>query len=236
MDLAPYTGEYLPLRRNYSTFEKLSMLVNSATVFAQGDELLLAGGNLSRWIPIAKDRFTAKYSDQTLVFERDADDKVSHMLINSPLGTYQHLTGLNSPTLLQKVLGLLLVIAVLAVVGYGYRGFRHAPADVRLPRGDVAVAWSHTLLLVGLYGYLIITLSGDVEEFGYGMPTSAHLVMLSMSFNVLLGLTVVGLSAAQWLKAQGGTFARLRYSVVALAALLNVWICWYFNILAYPFQ
>ena len=236
MDLEPFTGEYLALRSNYSTFEKLSMLVNAITVSAGDNELLLAGGNVTRWIPVAENRFTGKYSNQTMVFERDADDDVSHMVINSPLGTYQRLTGLDSPSLQQKMLGALLAIALLTLVGYSYRGFRRAEAAARLPQRDVILAWIHSLLLITLYGYLIVKLSGSVDEFSYGMPTSAHLVMLSMAANLLLGLIIVGLAATQWLRSLGGTLARVRYGFVAFAALLNLWICWYFNILAYLFQ
>jgi CubicO group peptidase (beta-lactamase class C family) len=236
MDLEPFSGEYLTLRSNYSTFEKLSMLVNAVTVSAGDNELLLAGGNVSRWIPVADNRFTAKYSNQTMVFERDADGEVSHMVINSPLGTYQRLTGLDSPSLQQNMLAALLAIALLTLVGYSYRGFRRADLAVRLPRQDVVAAWVHSLLLIALYGYLMVKLSGSVDEFSYGMPASAHLVMLLMSFNLLLGLVIAGLSARQWLRALGGTFARVRYGFVAFAAVLNLWICWYFNILAYLFQ
>jgi hypothetical protein len=71
---------------------------------------------------------------------------------------------------------------------------------------------------------------------GDGEPTSAPLVMLSMAFNLLLGLVILALSVRQWLGALGGTLARVRYGFVAFAAVLKLWICWYFNVQAYLFQ
>ncbi len=235
-DLGPYTGQYLSLRSNYSTFEKLSMLVGGVTVSEQDNELLLAGGNVSRWIPTAQDRFTAKYARQTMVFERDAGGAVTHMLINSPLGTFRRLTGLDSPGLQRLMLGTLILIALLAAIGYAYRLLRPASQVVQLPRREVVLAWVHCTLLIGLYTYLVIKLNGDVQEFNYGMPTSAHLVLLLMALNLLPGVAIVVLSARHWLQTMGTTFARIRYTFVAVAAVLNLWICWYFNILAYPFQ
>jgi CubicO group peptidase (beta-lactamase class C family) len=234
LDLEPFTGQYLPLRRNLSTFEKLSALVSAISVSAQDGALLVTGSRTSRWVPVADDRFVANYVDQSMVFERAPDGSVAYMVIGTPLSTYQRMTGLDRPALQTQVLAFVLIIAVLTVLGYTYRAWRRAPGATQLPRADVTTAWLHGILLIGLYTYLVITLSGDVEEFSYGMPTSAHILMLLMVANVVLGLVVAGMSVRQWLSQSGGTLARLRYSFVALAALANVWICWYFNILAYP--
>lgn len=236
LDLEPYAGQYLPLRRNQSTFEKLSALVSPISVSADEDALLVTGSRTSRWIPIVEDHFVANYVDQSMVFERASDDTIAYMLIGTPLSTYQRMTGFDRPEVQTQILALVLIIAVLTVLGYTYRAWRRAPATTQLPQSDVMTAWLHGALLIGLYTYLIITLSSDVEEFSYGMPTSAHILMLLMVANALLGIVVVGLSARQWLRQSGGALPRLRYSAIALAALANLWICWYFNILAYPFQ
>ncbi len=235
IDLEPYAGEYLSLRRNQSTFEKLGSIVNVVSVSAQEKELLVSGGGVSRWIPVARNTFTAKYADQTLAFQRNADDEVTHMVIGSPLSTLDRVSGLDAPGNQRLLIGFLLVTALIAVIGYGVRARYRARQEVRLPRSDVAVAWVFSLLVIVLYAYLIITLNSDVQEFSYGVPTTAHILMLLMCLNVVLGLVVVFFSARHWMTGAGELFSRIRFSIVGLAALTNLWVGWYFNILSYPF-
>ena len=102
--------------------------------------------------------------------------------------------------------------------------------------GITGTTWTFSLLVVVLYAYLIVTLNSDVHEFSYGVPTTAHILMLLMGINVVVGLAVVFFAVRHWLTSAGGLIGRVRYSCVAIAALINVWVGWYFNILSYPFQ
>ena len=238
VDLEPYAGSYLALRRNYSTFEKLAMLVSEVTVRVQEKELVVSGGGTSRWIAIGPDQFRGKYHDRNLVFTRDAGGAITHMTIGGPLGTFERVAGMDKPSNLQMLLGLLFFVALSATLGYGYRllRFRQTPASSRLEvlsRLDVSVAWVFSLLVIILYGHLVFLLSDDPEEFAYGVPTAAHVSLLLMSVNAVLGLITAWLSARQWISGVGSLTARLGYSLVALAALINVWVCSYFNILSY---
>ncbi|MEM6999243.1 MAG: serine hydrolase domain-containing protein [Pseudomonadota bacterium] len=232
VDLEAYAGSYLALRRNYSTFEKLAMLVSEVTVSAQDNELVVGGGGTSRWIAIGPDQFRGKYHDRNLVFTRDASGAITHMTIGGPLGTLERVAGLDKPSSLQRLLGVLFLIALCATLGYGYRLARYRQA-MALPRVDVCVAWVFSLLVIILYGYLVLLLSDDPEEFAYGVPTAAHVSLLLMSVNAVLGLITAWLAARQWVTGAGSLTARLGYSLVALAALINVWVCSYFNILSY---
>jgi hypothetical protein len=210
--------------------------VNATTVSAQDNELLLVNGGVGRWIPTAENRFSAKYTDQTMVFERNVDGVVTHMILNTPLGSLRRMNGIDSPRLQRVLLAAVLITALLTIVGYGYRGWQRASGEVRIPKRNVMITWIHCVLLIGLYGYLVMKLNGDVREFSYGMPPTTHAVILLMSANLLLGFVVIWRSGRHCSTGQGSTMTRVRYMFVALAAVINTWICWYFNIIAYLFQ
>ncbi|MEM7016020.1 MAG: serine hydrolase domain-containing protein, partial [Pseudomonadota bacterium] len=148
IDLADYTGEYLPLRRNHSNIMKLSNLVTVSNISAGQARLLWAG---SAWMPVAPDMFRARYSEQYLVFTRDEQGVVTHVVAGSPLGTLNRVSGLDAPSNQQLIIGLIIVIALAAALGYAYAGvfLRHLPN--RLPNAHVLIAWVHAVALLALY-------------------------------------------------------------------------------------
>ncbi|MDA1075511.1 MAG: serine hydrolase, partial [Proteobacteria bacterium] len=230
-NLADYAGEYVPLRINTSTFERLSILISNLRISAADGELLVGGQ--SRWVATGPDRFSARYADRNMVFERGDDGDISYVLINSPLGTFERVEGLNSPSVIRALMAFAFAVALLAVVGYGYRVMRRAPVEKRLPWGGVLFGWLYAVVLIALYAQLVMTLTGDVEEFVYGVPDATHLNLVLMNANIVLGLFVIFYAVRYWLRGAGGVFARLRYSTLALAVIVNTWIAWYFNFMAY---
>lgn len=231
VDLAEFTGEYIPLRSNQSTLERLGILVTGVTIEAEGEELVFAGN--SRWVPRGDDRFTGRYRDQSMVFEREAGT-VTHVIVGNPLSTYRKVAGLNAPGNAMRLMGLMVAIALLALIGYASRLTHRAHPDRRLPPLHVAAAWLHSLLLILLYGYLASVLAGDVEEFVFGVPERVAVNVWLLILNTLLGLGVIGFAASHWLQGAGTTAMRLRYSAVAVAAGINFWVAWYFNLLSFP--
>lgn len=235
VSLSDYVGDYIPLRAAQSTFERLESLVVAVTMAAADDELSFNG--FSRWVPVAEDRFTGRYTNSVMVFERADDGSVEHVMVNSPLSTYKKVTGLDAPSNQQRVLGLAFVIALFAVIGYGYRGVRPVgDGKPRLPRAATILAWVHCFLTVSLFSYLGYTLSGDVQDLVYGVSTTVHINLLLMALNVLLGLVVIYFAVKIWIGKHGAVLQRAHYSMVGLAALINLWFVSYFNIIAYPFS
>lgn len=233
VDLSEYAGEYVPLRSNQSTLERLGTLVTGVSIEAGDAELIFAGN--SRWVPQGDDLFVGRYRDVNMVFERE-DGRVAHVLIGSPLSTFEKVSGLDAPGNAKMLIALMLAIALLAVLGYGGRLFHRASAGARLPLPQVALAWIHSLLLIVLYAYLARVLAGDVEEFVFGVPDRVVVNVWLMILNSALGVGVVGFAAMQWLQNTATIAVRLRYSLVAAGALINLWVASYFNILTYPFS
>ncbi|MEZ5557623.1 MAG: serine hydrolase domain-containing protein [Pseudomonadales bacterium] len=227
-------GEYLPLRRNWSTFERLGSLVNVLQV-ASSDGQLLLGGGASRWVAIAPDRFVALYSDRSLVAQRDANGK-TYLMLETPLATFERVRGIDAPSTQRVLFGCVAAVYLLAVVGWGWRAIRRAPAAAALPRVQVGVAWAHALLGLYLIAQLARALSGDVEEFQFGVPPEVHRNLILMSLNLLAGALVVVFAVLQWLRGAGSVAARLRYDLVALAALLNALLAVCFNYAGYAFS
>ena len=235
VNLEDYAGQYIPLRGNVSTFERLSILVDSLSMSVQDDELLVIGRNTNRWRAIAPDRLTARYTDRTMVFERNESGNVSHVLIGSPFGTYKRVNGLDAPGNIRMLIAFAVMVALLAVIGYSYRVIRRAPVVKRLPARDVFIGWLYALALVGLNAHLVLILTGDTDEFAYGVPLAAHINLLLINVNMLIGVAVIFFSIRQWVTGIGSLNARLRYSALALAAIVYLWIAYYFNLLAYMF-
>ena len=55
ISLDDYVGEYIPLRSNQSTFERLGSLIAGFNISAREGDLSLAGRSL--WVPVKKDEF-----------------------------------------------------------------------------------------------------------------------------------------------------------------------------------
>jgi hypothetical protein len=63
-----------------------------------------------------------------------------------------------------------------------------------------------------------------------------HINLLLINVNMLIGVAVIFFAIRQWVTGIGSLNARLRYSTLALAAIVYLWIAYYFNILAYVFS
>jgi len=231
--LDDYVGEYIPLRRNQSTLERLGNLMTGIRISASKGNLSVAGESL--WIPIKKDEFVGKYRDRQMIFNRDLEGNVTHVVIGIPLNTHEKVTGLNAPGNQKTLLGIMILIALVTVAGYGYRAF-YPSRYVGLDSSPVVAAWIHAAALVYLYINLVITLSGDVDEFLFGVPEQTQTLLLLMNVNLVLGLYVVFSCVRQWSQGSGSVAMRGRYSFVAFMAIINLWVLWHFNLLGYPWN
>ena len=231
-DLEPYTGDYVPLRSNESTIERLGTLVSAMSVNATGEGYLLTG--LNRWVPLGDDLFAGYNRDSRLFFVRDGDS-VTHAVVGGPLGTYRKVSGFDSPANQQLMIALMMILAIAAVAGYGYRVL--VPSRyVGLPAAHVGAALTHAALVLVLYIIVALTLMGDVAEFVLGVPERFDLMLKLMALNLLLGVVVIALALRQWQLGLGTGPMRVRYLAVVLMALINLWVAWYFNIASYPFS
>ena len=233
VSLEEYEGEYIPLRRSHTKFEKLSILVTSATIAAVESELVV--DNQSRWKATGKDVFTGSNFGQSLAFSRGENGEITHVSIVAPLGTYEKVSGLDAPGNQRILIALMLAIALAAAAGYAYK-FLFPPTGTPLPANVAVSGWLHAVLIVCLYIVLVMALTGDVNEFVLGVPARFHWMLYAMITNCALGLFVIYSCVILWKDAVSSAAVRLRYSLVALMSVINLWFAQHFNILGYPFH
>ena len=83
---------------------------------------------------------------------------------------------------------------------------------------------------------MFTVLSGDVNEFVYRVPAGANAAIHLMSINILLSIGIIFFAVRAWTGKQGNLNSRAKYSTVAISTLINIYFCWTFNIMTYPFQ
>ena len=98
-------------------------------------------------------------------------------------------------------------------------------------RRSSAPTRNHALLVGGLLTFLPEA-SGDVL---HGIPIWLHALLLTYNANLVLGPFVVVFSVLQWVRGHGTRWNRAGYSLVALAAVFNLWFGWFFNMAGYMF-
>ena len=228
--LTDYAGEYADLRRNYSTFEKMAVLVSALEVTDVDGELLISGGGgASRWIMVEADVFRGKYSNTRIVFGRDDSGRVRNLFSGSSV--LGRLDFIDAPSTHRVLLGLVALLSACTLLGYGYRAIFRG-RDTRLNPAHVIVAWSTAALILWQFWGLVTGLN-DNDAFVFGVPDYVQR-LLNFAW-VIAGLSVLValFSVQQWLSSHGTLASRLRYGLFGVAGLINLWSMIYWNQLAY---
>lgn len=232
--LGDYVGEYGPLRRSFTTFARLAILVGSLHVSQTEEDQLRtsSGGRVRRWVPVEPDVFRELYSETRLAFRRGEGGEVTHLFFSN--GTaYEPLAWHESTALHNRVLIFVGVISLLGLLGYSYRAFRRARPERRLPVLFVGVAWLACALAVFNLLRLFQGLTGPTEEFNFGVPEPIRLLFALALVHAVIALTVAGAAVWTWIKGLGRPWVRIRYSAVAAAGLLLAAFMAYWNVLGY---
>ena len=236
VDLSRYAGEYVPLRRNHSSIEKLGKLVNFIDVQAGDSGLVVRMGETVRhWLPLGDGRFRELHSGRPVVFQQNADGGTSNLMIAAPTVSFERVRGIDAPGNIRLLLLAAMIVSLTTVIGYGYRGVRRVAPGSGLPTGDVAAAWVFALVSVLQSLHMAAVLGGNTYAllFGFSAPTQINLVVGNL--NLLLAMGVILLSVRQWVRSSGDLMMRMRYSAVALAAVMSIWFAVHFNIASYLF-
>ena len=222
--LRAYVGEYVPLRNAFTTFESLRRLFGPSLVLRLEGDLLHAGS--TALVPVAPDRFRTPDGRSAVVFERD-DGRVTHALVGSPLGTYQRTRGLGAPRRARLVLLLTQWIAWGAFLGWAYRLARPAPESRRLPSPHVRVAWANAALIATSLALLPGALSGLT----LGLSLAGRGVLALIQLSAGLSVMTIAFSVQQWIRGAATAGVRVRYALMALASLAQLWLATSFHLL-----
>jgi CubicO group peptidase (beta-lactamase class C family) len=234
--LDDYIGIWTSTRRNHSTFEKLALLMSQMTIYADNNELALTGqAGTTRWIPVEKDRFRAKYANSHLLFYRNEQGEVTHFSPEAGFGSFEKVPWYEARDLNGLAYFFVAFVSLVYLLRFVFRLVVVRNNEGAVSTVDQWLGAFSCIAMIFLIYRLAIGLTGNGDEFLYGVPDSVSLLFkLTLAFT-LLGLVVVVLSVRQWLTSQGSLLARLHYGILALAILLFLYLNWFWNVLTHYF-
>lgn len=235
-----FAGTYRSVRLSYSSLTKLMGLMSVVKVRELPGAGLSTdglGSGHKRWVEIAPLVFREANGQDRLAFRRDASGRVSSLLGSFPAATYERLGPLETPEVHYAALGLSLCILLLAAIGWpigAWRGRRQRqPGDP--PRAARLVLWIAAVLLIASTVGLGISLS-DAEQIAFGIPTSLEVVLALPMLGAVATAVALVFVVRAWSKGYWRLAARLRYTLVAAAAVAFLVVLNYWNVLGYRFH
>jgi len=240
VNLDEYVGGWLNTRRNHSSFEKLALLVSGIQITADNQELVISSAtNTSRWIPVAPDHFRAKYENRVMLFYRDKDGAVNHFSGTTGLGSFERVKWYESSGLHQILFGGIALISLVHLFRFVKNLFSKTlgqNSSTPIKRTDLWVSAISSALILVLLVRLVITLTGNTDQFLYGVPDSVEITFLLALAAIPLSALMVFLCSRQWTQGQGSVSERIHYGLVVFSSLIFVGQFWFWNILTYYFK
>jgi hypothetical protein len=150
-------------------------------------------------------------------------------LSSSPTTGFERLRWYESTALHTRLFALVGAISLITVLGYGWRAFRRAPIEARLPRTNVLLGWLYGVGAIALLAGVAYGLGSNTEEFNYGIPAFVVAMMWVAKVMVVLGVAIVGLAVWQIVNGSGSVGARHRYAAIAVMAIVFTWQIFFWN-------
>ncbi len=242
-----YAGTYYPARMNFSSIEKILLLLQPVQVQPTEDDLLSVSGVLgptpTYWVEREPNLFAPVGGElpasATLMFEEsEAGDQIEYLYFEQSAYIKQPLYG--SPAFNYALLGLSVLLFVTMAIAVPaatltHRRYRQtAPQQItHHPRGARVARWLAWLLallnLIFLVGFFISV--SDLNNVIYGLPSTLQALLLVPWLSAILSLTVVAFAVLAWLRRYWTVWGRVFYTLFALAALAHLWFLWFWNFL-----
>ncbi len=231
--LSLLTGSYLSLRRGYTHFGKVALLMG----FGVTEVSNIGNGNIgfagSQYFEIEPFMFKQINGHARLVFKTDDSGRVTHMLAGiNPSSAYEKSTGFAGIST-QQLIGLVIMpILLLSTLIWAFRGFRgvFVPASISLFEKN---AWRLSAVPGLLLLFLLSTFPADVMSILNGFP---RMMSLALKLNYLLfpvSAAMAVITVQAWRKRYLPTFDRVLYSLVTLTTLIAVWWLNNWNMIGY---
>lgn len=221
----PYVGTYLSARRNFSTFEKMSVLLGGAVgVRVDGDALVVSGsGPSTRYVEESPLVFRAVDSGQRIAFQRAADGSIGGYAASYGHTVLERVGFIDAPSTFLAAIGLLVLTALGVLLCAWRRSALPGKARIRDGRAAAflliatAAGW---IVAVVLLGIAVVGMAAAGGEIVVRHPTST-LRIASLALHVV---TVASLFCAlvvplAWRARGWGIGRRLRHTFVVLVFL-----------------
>ena len=245
---AKYAGTYAFWRSNFSTIEKALGLSGGVQVAPTEDNTLLLafGGGAKQYVEVDDNLFreldrgialVASISPQYIAFqENEAGEVTGFVMDGLPFMSLRKLPLAAQPNFNFMLIGFsMLVFTGVALGRFFRRGWlrQQAPLDrATINAGFYAAAAN---LLVVIVGAIVLTAVGE-ELFG-GIPTAFKVWLVLPIVATLAGLYLLFNNVQAWREGRlGGTWARVRHTIVMLSAMFMCWFYYYWNILGFQYH
>ena len=227
-----YAGQYRPLRRSYTQFEKvINVGTINVTATKEGYLVLALGGPSQRFVEISKDLFRQTNGDATIAFVRNERGAVSHLV--AYIGTVERVAFFASPQWLALVLAAALLTCIGVLIAAALRREPVPPHSVGERRSaqvisGTAIAWLLFIVLALVWALPFVGPEGQ-DQFVYSYPQPMLKVALAVGV-IATGLSVLGIATLVpvWRERTWPIGRRLRHTVavalfVVLVATLLQW-------------
>jgi len=244
---ARYAGTYGFWRSNFSTLEKALGLTGGVTIAPTADNALIMSfaGKAKQYAEVEQNLFretdpgislVAGISPRLLAFQENPQGEITGFVMEGlPFMSLRKLPFQATPNFNLTLLGFsfLVFLGVLARRFYQRAAIRTLPArDRSAVRASVLAAAANWLALIA--GVVVISIVQDRMFSEMPFLLKAWLVLPIVA--TVAGLFLVFRMIGVWRNGDlAGTWARLRYSVVALCALFMCWFYWFWNILGWQY-
>ncbi len=222
-------GVYLPNRRVYSRFEKLTALGSEITLAAKDDGSLVmtAGGKTTRYYPLSDDLWSNRSRDRLFVY-RDASGAPVRIATAMGTTTADRVSFFQSTSAFNASIGLVGLFSALALIG----AWRRQGREVETTRLGVWLAGGHALVAVLWLSFLAILVSAggllankalpDLQAMGW--PPAPLIALMVAGHLAALGSLAAAVGAFPVLIGSGWSiWRRAHYLIFAAAGLFAVW-------------
>lgn len=243
-----YAGTYGFWRSNFSTFEKALGLSGGVQVAPTANNTLMVAfaGKTKEYAEIEKNLFRETsplvglapgISPRLIAFQENDQGAITGFIMDGlPFMSLRklpaHATGNFNFTFLG--LAMLVFLGVLLRRFFQRRELKALPAADRSALGAATLA-SAANVLVFVVGAIVLTVVAD-QLFG-SIPLLFKLWLVLPILAFLAGLYLLYRCVGVWRQGLlAGTWARVRYTIVALSAGFMCWFYWFWNILGFQYK
>jgi CubicO group peptidase (beta-lactamase class C family) len=243
-----YAGAYGFWRNNFSTIERAMGLAAGVQVAPTKDNTLIVGfsGKTKQYAEVDKNLFREVNSGVSMVpgisprlvaFQENEQGAVTGFVMEGlPFMSLRRLPLWETPNFTFTLLG----FSFLVFLGVLLRRFFQRASIRTMPVSDrgairAAVYASAANWLVVILGVIVISIVKD--EMFTRIPLLFKLWLVVPIIAFVAGIYLLYRFVVVWRQGQlAGTWARVRYSIVALSAAFMCWFYWFWNILGFQYK
>jgi len=243
-----YVGSYGFWRSNFSTLEKALGLAGGVQVAPTTNNTLMVAfaGKTKEYAEVEKNLFRETspmvslapgISPRLLAFQENDKGQITGFVMDGlPFMSLRKLPGHATANFNLSLLGL----SMLIFLGVMLRRFFQRKDYAALPAADRTALSAATMaaaanLLVVIVGTVVISMVQDQLFSGIPLLFKLWLVLPVIAF--VAGIYLLYRCVQVWrLGLLSGRWARIRYTLVALAALFMCWFYWFWNLLGWQYK